>query len=178
MKLILWILCQETLYQILVTIYTEKILNAAVETEHAVVLDRIKEEPCQATALQKLSTTMKKGNRKASKKNVHLASFYPIKDELYEAKTLVFRMERIVLPPKLQQKIIKSAHKVGHLRTTKTNQMLRAKYWFLDMNEMIDQLVGLCYDFQVTRQDRTQEHIKPPVKTMERNFYRLWRTLP
>ena len=45
MKLILWILCQDTCYQILVTIYTEKILNAAVETEHAVVLDRIKEEP-------------------------------------------------------------------------------------------------------------------------------------
>ena len=102
MKLILWIFCQDTLYQILVTIYTEKILKAAVETEHAVVLDRIKEEPCQDTALQKLSTTIKKGNRETSKKDVHLAIFYPIKDELYEAQTLMFRMERIVLPPKLQ----------------------------------------------------------------------------
>ena len=56
--------------------------------------------------------------------------------------------------------------------------MLRAKYWFLDMNGMIDQLVGLCYDFQVTRQDRIQEHIKPSVKTMEKKFYWLWRTPP
>ena len=64
---------------------TEKILKAARETEHAVVLDRMKEETCQDTVLQKLSTTIKKGNWETSKKDVDLAPFYPIKDELYEA---------------------------------------------------------------------------------------------
>ena len=142
---------------------TEKILKAAIETEHAVVLDRIKEETRRDTALQKLSKTIKKGNWETSKKDVDLAPFYPIKDELYEAQGLIFRMERIVLPTKLQQKIIKTAHKLGHLGTTKTKQMLRAKYWFPGMNGMIDQMVGHCYDCQVTTQDRRQEPIKPSV---------------
>ena len=39
--------------------------------------------------------------------------------------------------------------------------MLRAKYWFPGMNGMIDQMVGHCYDCQVTTQDRRQEPIKP-----------------
>lgn len=41
--------------------HPEKILKAAIETEHA-VLDRIKEETRQDTALQKLSLTIKKVN--------------------------------------------------------------------------------------------------------------------
>ena len=81
---------------------TEKILKAAIETEHAVVLDRIKEETHRDTALQKLSTIIKKGNWETSKKDVDLATFYPIRDELYEAQGLIFRMERIVLPTTLQ----------------------------------------------------------------------------
>ena len=88
---------------------TEKILKAAIETKHAVVLDRIKDETYRDTALQKLSTTIKKGNWETSKKDVDLAPFYPIRDELYEAQGLIFRMERIVLPTTLQQKIIKTA---------------------------------------------------------------------
>ena len=72
-------------------------------------------------------------------------------------------MERIVLPTKLQQKIIKTAHKLVHLGTTKTKQMLRAKCWFPGMDGMIGQMVGHCYDCQVTTQDRRQEPIKPSV---------------
>ena len=61
---------------------TETILKAAIETEHAVVLDRIKEETSQDTALQKLSTTIKKRKWETSKKDVDLAPFYLIKDEI------------------------------------------------------------------------------------------------
>ena len=57
---------------------TEKILKASIETEHAVVLDRIREETHQDRALQKLSQTIKKGNWEASKKDADLAPFYPI----------------------------------------------------------------------------------------------------
>ena len=42
---------------------TEKILKAAIETEHAVVLERIKEETHRDTALQKLSTTIKRNEQ-------------------------------------------------------------------------------------------------------------------
>jgi len=98
-----------------------------------------------------------------SKKDADLAPFYPIKDQIYEAQGLIFRMERIVLPKELQQKVIKSAPKLGHLGTTKTKQMLRAMYWFPGMNAMIDQMIGHCFDCQVTTKDRRQEPIKPSV---------------
>jgi len=84
-------------------------------------------------------------------------------DEIYEVQGVIFRMERIVLPMELQQKVIKSAHKLGHLGTTKTKQMLRAKYWFPGMNAMINQMIGHCFDCQVTTKDRRQEPIKPSV---------------
>ena len=41
---------------------TEKILKASIETEHAVALDRIREETHRDRALQKLSQTIRKGN--------------------------------------------------------------------------------------------------------------------
>lgn len=62
--------------------HPEKILKAAIETEHA-VLDRLREETRRDTALQKLSLTIKKGNWETSKKDVDLAPFYSTKDELY-----------------------------------------------------------------------------------------------
>ena len=142
---------------------TEKILKATIETEHAVVLDRIKEETQQDGVMQKLSQTIQRGDWEASRKDVDLAPFYPIKEEIYEAQGLIFRMERIILPSGLQQKIIKTAHKLGHLGTTKTKQMLRAKYWFPNMNAMIDQTIGHCYDCQVTTRNHREEPIKPSV---------------
>jgi len=71
---------------------TERILNSSIETEHAVVLDRIREETHRERALQKLSQTIRKGNWETSKKDADLAPFYLIKDEIYEAQGLIFRM--------------------------------------------------------------------------------------
>ena len=41
---------------------TEKVLKAAITTEHTVVLDRIREETSQDRVLRKLSQTIRKGN--------------------------------------------------------------------------------------------------------------------
>ena len=41
---------------------TEKVLKAAITTEHAVVLDRIREETSQDRVPRKLSSTIRKGN--------------------------------------------------------------------------------------------------------------------
>ena len=69
---------------------TEKILKATVETEHAVVLDSIKGETQRDGVMQKLSQTIQRGDWEASKKDVDLAPFYPIKEEIYEAQGLIF----------------------------------------------------------------------------------------
>ena len=61
---------------------------------------------------------------------------------------------------KLAAEIVKVAHKLGHLGTTKTKQMLRVKYWFPNMNTMVDQIIGHCYDCQVATKEHRQEPIK------------------
>ena len=65
-------------------------------------------------------------------------------------------MERIILPANLQQKIIKSAHTLGHLGT-KMKQMLREKYWFPGMNHLISQTIGSCFDCQVATKGKKKE---------------------
>ena len=45
---------------------TEKVLKAVITTEHAVILDRIREETSQDTVLRKLSQTIRKGNWESS----------------------------------------------------------------------------------------------------------------
>ncbi|XP_044172358.1 uncharacterized protein K02A2.6-like [Acropora millepora] len=74
---------------------------------------------------------------------------------------MIFRMEKIILPGNLQQKIIKSPHSLGHLGMTK--QMLREKYWFPGINFLISQTIGSCFDCQVATKSHRQEPIKPSV---------------
>ena len=128
---------------------TAKVLKAVIATEHAVVLHRIREETSQDTVMRKLSQTIRKGNWESSKRDADLIPFNQVKEELYESQGMVFRMEKIILPTNLQQKIIKSAHSLGHLGMTKTKQMLREKYWFPGMNHLISQTIGSGNDCQV-----------------------------
>ena len=73
---------------------------------------------------------------------------------------LLFRMNQIIIPRSLQKQVIKAAHHLGHLGTTKTKQMIRGKYWFPTMNSMIEQIIGQCYECQVTTKQHRQEPIK------------------
>ena len=75
-------------------------------------------------------------------------------------RCLLFRMNQIIIPGSLQRKVIKAAHHLGHLGTTKTKQMIRAKYWFPTMNSMMEQIIGQCYECQVTTKQHRQEPIK------------------
>ena len=76
---------------------------------------------------------------------------------------LLFRMNQIIIPRSLQRKVIKAAHHLGHLGMTKTKQMIRGKYWFPTMNSMIEQIIGQCYECQVT----TKQHRREPVKVTD-----------
>ncbi|CAC5367355.1 unnamed protein product [Mytilus coruscus] len=61
---------------------------------------------------------------------------------------------------KLQQRVIRAAHSIGHLGMTKTKQMFREKYWFPTMNSMVEKIIGQCYECQVT----TKQHKEEPLK--------------
>ena len=83
---------------------TEKLLKAAIiATEHAVVLDRIREETSQDgvhCCVNCSSQTIQKGNWESR------PFFHSQGLELYKSQGLIFRMERIILPANLLQKVI------------------------------------------------------------------------
>ena len=101
---------------------TEYAVKAIINDRPAVLLSKIREESRKDEALQKLRTVISKGNWENHRRDPDL-----IKDELYIAEDLIFRLNKIVLPAKLQQKVINIAHNSGHLGSTKTKQMLRTK---------------------------------------------------
>ena len=70
---------------------------------------------------------------------------------------------QIIIPMKLQHTVIKASHGLGHFGMTKTKQMLRQKYWFPQMNKMVEHIVGQCYECLVT----TKEHRHGPLKMTE-----------
>ena len=89
--------------------------------------------------------------------------FHSIRYELYVVNGLIFRLNQIVIPTRLQRKIVRAAHHLGHLGMTKTKQMLREKYWFPTMNTIVEQVVGQCFECQVTTKQHQQEPVKPTV---------------
>ena len=139
---------------------TEKVIKQVVEADHAVVIERIREETKRDKQLQKLCQRIHDEDWESHRKDPDITPFYSIRHELYEALGLIFRLDRIVIPDGLQCKVIKAAHNLGHLGMTKTKQMLREKYWFPMINSMVEQIIGQCYECQVT----TKDHKKQPIK--------------
>lgn len=64
-----------------------------------------------------------------------------MRNGLYVDEGLVFRLNQIIVPKKLQQKVIRAAHSMGYLRMTKTKQ-LRENYWFPTMNSIVEKIIG------------------------------------
>ena len=142
---------------------TEYAVKAIINDRPAVLLSKIREESRKDETLQKLRTVISKGNWENHRRDPDIIPFYSIKDELYIAEDLIFRLNKIVLPAKLQQKVINIAHNSGHLGSTKTKQMLRTKYWFPYMNSMVDHTVEQCFECKVTSTKLREEPIKPSV---------------
>ena len=93
---------------------TEKLLKAAIiATEHAVVLDRVREETSQDgvhCCVNCSSQTIQKGTWESSKRDAELMNWLTLLPsqglELYKSQGPIFHMERIILPANLLQKVI------------------------------------------------------------------------
>ena len=142
---------------------TEKFIKNVINAEHAIVLDSIRKETRNDGQLQKLYKRILKEHWEKHRKDPDIHQFYSIKEELYVADGLIFRLNQIVIPLTLRRVVIKAAHSLGHLGMTKTKQMLRQKYWFPEMNKMIEQTERQCYECQVT----TKDHRKEPLRMTE-----------
>ena len=78
---------------------TEKIIRWNVNTEHAVVITRIREETQKDEVKQRLAKRIVKGDWEKHKRDKDLEPYLHAKQELSVAEGLIFRERRIVLPP-------------------------------------------------------------------------------
>ena len=127
--------------------HLERHVRAVIATDHAVVLDKIREETRKDSELQALIQTIRTGNWKST--GIDLKHYYDIRTEIYEADGVVLRGDRIIPPTALRKRIINIAHKQGHLGTSRTKEMIRNKYWFPMMNIQIENIVQSCFSCQI-----------------------------
>ena len=127
--------------------HLEHHVRAVIATEHAVVLDKIREETSNDNELQALIQVIRTGNWENTA--MDLKQYYDMRTEIYEADGVVLRGERIIPPIAMRKKIISVAHKQGHLGSSKTKEMIRNKYWFPSMNIQIENIVQAGFSCQI-----------------------------
>ena len=131
-----------------------------MNAEHTEVVIRIRQETQKDEVMQRLAKRIVKGDWEKHKSDKDLGPYLQVKQELLAAEGIIFRERQIGLPPALQRKVVKLGQSLGHLGKAKTKQMLREKYWFPQMNNMIGTAIDQCYECQVaTKRDR-EEPIK------------------
>lgn len=138
---------------------TEKVVRQISRSESSTTLEELREETRKDEKMQLLIECINKCDWQRRRKE--LSSYYDMRDEFSVVNSLVYRIDRIVVPPELQRKIVKIGHRMGHLGKTKTKQMLREKYWFPAMNSIVDTVIEQCYECRVATKEEKQEPIKP-----------------
>ena len=134
-------------------------IEVIVNNEHGVVLKSIKEATMQDEILQDVKKRMKKNDWEQHKNRPEIKPYYLVPHELLWAKGFLLRCRQIVIPEKLQKQVIIAAHSLCHFGMTRTNQMLRAKYWFPRLNSMVEDAVTRCYQCQISTTDSKQEPV-------------------
>ena len=149
----------------------EKHVRAVTQADHAVVLEKVATETEQDAELQHLKHAMHTGAW--DKKDPILRPYIDIQGELYESENVILRLNKIVPPENLRAKIVRIAHKQGHLGLSKTKEMIRHKYW---MNVEIEDSVKRCFECQISTETKHTEPAKMtelpsrPCTTVEVDF--------
>ena len=155
----------------------EKVIKLVITTDHAIVMDNIREETLQKDhQLQNLAARIQMGDWNKHRRDPDISCFYEARHELFVVDDLIHRIKKTVIPTSLQRKVIKAAHHLGHLGMTKRKQMLREKYWFPSMNGMVEQIIGQCYDHKAA-QTRANQGYRHSKETMGCHNHRFWWTL-
>ena len=150
----------------------DKHVKAAIEADHAVVMETVRQATQDDKELQKLKKALETG--KWDKADPDIAPYYDLK--IFMAEGILLRHDKIIPPEGLRDKIIRVAHKQGHLGISKTKECIRRKYWFPIMNKRIEDIVSTCFSCQVTTSTQHTEPAKMttlperPWETIEADF--------
>jgi len=135
------------------TVDKEHYVRATTRIDHAIVLEKIADETKHDKELQHLKKAIHIGQW--DKHDPTLKPYIDLQAELYEVDDVILRLNRIVPPSSLREKIVRVAHKQGHLGLSKTKEMLRHKYWWPQMNPQIENIVKKCFDCQISTSTNT-----------------------
>ena len=101
----------------------EGYIKAVTEADHAIVMDTIRSASKEDKVLQKLKIALETG--KWNRKDPDLIPYHDVRAEIYESEGVLLRLNRIIPPESLQDKIVSIAHKQGHLGISKTKELIR-----------------------------------------------------
>ncbi|XP_028418081.1 uncharacterized protein K02A2.6-like [Dendronephthya gigantea] len=102
----------------------------------------VKEDP----AMRKLSQCIKRGQMVNTE---DISGYKNVFQELALVDDLIMRGERMVVPDKLQKRMIQIAHE-GHQGVVRTKQMLRAHVWFPGIDAAVKNYTDKCLGCQAT----------------------------
>ena len=83
-----------------------------------------------------------------------------IKTELCAKNGILMRGHRIVVPAKLQQRILSIAHE-SHQGIVKTKQLLRTKVWWPGIDKAVEQMISKCLACQSVSDAPRREPLQP-----------------
>ena len=113
---------------------TQNDAYSEMREKHAEVLEEIRTVTKEDEDIQRLIQHIHKGKEQHLKSDPHFKPFSKIFHELSVVDDVVMRVTQIVIPPKLQERVIEICHE-GHLGIVKSKQFLRSKVWFPNIDK-------------------------------------------
>ena len=115
----------------------------------ALTLEEIRTATKEDEDFQRLIQYIHKGKEQHLKSDPQLKPFSKIFHELSVVDDVVMRVTQIVIPPKLQDRVIEICHE-GHLGIVKSKQFLRSKVWFPNIDKKMEAKCKRCLPCQAT----------------------------
>ena len=126
---------------------------------NSVTTDDLVHATRQDSTLQLLTKAVQKGYIAPTEKQ--LQSYKSVFQELsVEDSGIVLRVDRIVVPKALQQKVVQLAHE-GHQGIVKTKQLIRSMMWFPGIDAAVQEAVERCLPCQAATNTKQKEPLLP-----------------
>ena len=128
-------------------------------TPQAITLTKVQDATKKDWELSKLIPLIQTGNRIACKADPDLAKYTQMFQELIYLEGVVTRSHQIVIPKRLQERVINICHE-GYLGIVKTKQLLRSKVWFPGIAKSVEWRVASCIPCQGSTNTSQREPLK------------------
>ncbi len=120
---------------------------------HAVTLQEVKHASADDETWQSLARVI--ATQKWHQAGKDVSKYQQIKQELSVSNSVILRGTRIIVPEKLQDRMIMLAHS-GHQGIVKTKHLLQDSVWFPGIDRMVEEGAKVCLPCQAANHDPKQ----------------------